>query len=128
MSKIDRFEDIHAWQQARCLCQKIYTTTTNKNFNRDFGLIDQARRASVSVMANIAEGFGRKTDKDFANFLYMSKGSAMEVISHLHVAQDQDYITKDTFNTLRNDYEQIIGKLTKLIHYLQKSAKKNRPN
>ena len=128
MSKIDKFEDIQAWQHARHLSKKIYTTTTNKNFNRDFGLIDQIRRSAVSVMANIAEGFGRKTDKDFANFLYMSKGSAMEVISHLHVAQDQDYITKDTFNTLRNDYEQIIGKLTKLITYLQKSAKKTRPN
>ncbi|MBW1809339.1 MAG: four helix bundle protein [Deltaproteobacteria bacterium] len=77
-------------------------------------------------MANIAEGFGRKTDKDFANFLYMSKGSAMEVISHLHVAQDQEYITKDKLNTLRNDYEQLIGKLIRLIRYLEKSPKKNR--
>lgn len=74
MAKIERFEDIQAWQKSRELNKNIYQVTT-----KDFTLRDQIRRASVSIMANIAEGFGRRSNKEFSNFLNMAHGSAAEV-------------------------------------------------
>jgi four helix bundle protein len=97
MPTFNRFEDILAWQKARLITKSIYNATANGAFAKDFGLRDQARRASVSIMANIAEGFARRSDKDFANFLNMARSSAAEVQSHLYVALDQDYIEQATF-------------------------------
>jgi len=119
MSKIERFEDIEAWQRARELALEVYTACRSGPLRRDFGLRDQTTRAAVSVMANIAEGFGRRTNKDFANFLYTAKGSAMEVISHLYVALDQQYITQDQFDAIRTGYNEVTGKLIGFIRYLE---------
>jgi len=83
MAKIERVEDIEAWQMARELVADIYKCSRDGSFRRDPSLRDQLRRAAISVPANVAEGFGRKTNKDFANFLYIAKGSATEVISPL---------------------------------------------
>ncbi len=100
MATIKKFEDIQAWQKAREITKKIYLLTATEKFSKDFGLRDQIRRASVSIMANIAKGFGRKTNKEFANFLVYSNGSASEVQSHLYVALDLEYIDQTSFDEI----------------------------
>lgn len=100
MSTFKRFEDIQAWQKAREIIRLVYAATQNGGFQRDLGLRDQIRRASVSIMANIAEGFARRSDKDFANFLNISRSSVAEVQSHLYVALDQGYLDEAEFGDL----------------------------
>ncbi|MBC8276312.1 MAG: four helix bundle protein, partial [Chloroflexi bacterium] len=78
MTRIERFEDIRAWQKARELVKSIYQITGKEDFARDYSLKDQIRRASISVMSNIPEGFSRKTDREFVQFLHVAKGSASE--------------------------------------------------
>jgi four helix bundle protein len=93
MTKIERFEDIDAWKTARILTSKIYSLSAEGPLSRDFGLRDQLRRAAVSVMSNVAEGFERGGDKEFLQFLSLAKASCAEVRSHLYVALDQAYLT-----------------------------------
>ena len=100
MARIEKFEDIDAWQKAQALSKAIYSVTGNGAFSHDFGLRDQISRVAVSIMSNIAEGFGRRSKKEFANFLNMAHGSAAEVQCHLYVALDQNYINQDTFHKL----------------------------
>jgi len=107
MATFKRFEDIQAWQKARLVTRKVYQLTGEGRFARDFGLRDQIQRASISIMANIAEGFGRHSDKEFAHYLNMSHGSAAEVQSHLYVALDLKYIDQDTFDELNNLLDEI---------------------
>ena len=92
MAGITRFEGIESWKTARQLTNMIYALSNQSGFNRDFGLRDQVRRAGVSVMSNIAEGFESRTDVQFINFLGMAKASAGEVRAQLYVALDQKYI------------------------------------
>lgn len=96
---IKRFEDIRAWQEARNLVKMIYTLTDKGNFAKDFGLRDQIRRASVSVMANIAEGFDCDSQVEFARFLGIARRSAVEVQSLLYAAMDVEYINDDDFKS-----------------------------
>jgi four helix bundle protein len=97
--KIRRFEDIVAWQKARELVKIIYKMTNDlEDFRKDFGLKDQIRRASVSSMSNISEGFARNSDKEFANFLNISRGSVAEVQCQLYLALDLSYIDKYAFD------------------------------
>ncbi len=98
MSEIRTFEDLEAWKTGRELTKTIYTLTQRNLFSRDFGLTDQIRRAAVSVMTNVAEGFERGSNKDFVRFLFIARGSSGEVRSLLYVALDQDYITEKDFN------------------------------
>lgn len=118
MGKINRFEDIQAWQKARELTKEIYRATQLPSFSKDFLLRDQTRRASISIMANIAEGFGRKSKKEFANFLNMSHGSSAEVQSHLYVALDQNYIEKKDFNILYNKAGEVSRMIQGFMNYL----------
>ena len=97
MPTFKRFEEILAWQKAREVTRLVYSATNDSRFAKDFGLRDQVRRASVSIMANIAEGFARRSDKDFAYFLNISRSSAAETQSHLYVALDQGYIQENQF-------------------------------
>ncbi|MDQ3815928.1 MAG: four helix bundle protein [Armatimonadota bacterium] len=99
---IGRFEDIEAWKKARGLTGLIYQVTSSGAFARDYGLCDQIRRASVSIMSNIAEGFERGGDKEFRQFLSQAKGSAGEVKAQLYVAFDAKFLTQDDFNRLYN--------------------------
>ena len=92
--KIETFEDIQAWQKARQLVTRIYSTTNKGDFTKDYSLKDQLRRASISVMSNISEGYARQTDKEFAQFLYIALGSTAEVQSLLYAAQDLKYISR----------------------------------
>jgi len=118
VAKIEKFEDIKAWQTARDLVSAVYRISGKGKFGKDFGLRDQIRRASVSVMANIAEGFERCSDKEFQHFLYMAKGSAGEVRSHLFVAMDLGYVTADEFHALRSKAEIASKALSGFIRYL----------
>ncbi|OHB48661.1 MAG: hypothetical protein A2106_02180 [Planctomycetes bacterium GWF2_40_8] len=92
MGKIEKFEDIEAWKMARKLVKEIYFVCKVESYNKDYNLIDQTRRTAISIMANIAEGFARRTNKEFTNFLGIAHASAAELQSHLYVALDQDYI------------------------------------
>ena len=121
MSRIERFEDIQAWQKARELTQHIYTVSNDGLFARDFGLRDQIRRASVSIMSNIAEGFERGSNKEFIQFLYIAKGSAGEVRAQLYVASDQQFIDRETFTNLSNLSTEICRMLAGLINHLSNS-------
>jgi four helix bundle protein len=118
LATIERFEDIKAWQAARDLVSAIYRVTAQGQFAKDFGLRDQVRRASVSVMSNIAEGFERSSDREFRRFLYIAKGSAGEVRSHLFVAVDLGYITAEEFSDLRTKSEEVAKSLSGFITYL----------
>jgi len=121
VAKIERFEDIEAWQKARELTRQIYDASNDGPFARDFGLRDQIRRASVSIMSNIAEGFERGTNKEFIQFLYIAKGSSGEVRSQLYVAFDLGYIDKNTFETIRSELLSISRQISGFIQYLQSS-------
>lgn len=118
MATIERFEDIKAWQAARELVSEVYRVSGRGKFEKDFGLRDQIQRASVSVMANIAEGFERGSDKEFHRFLYIAKGSAGEVRSHLFVALDLGYISDEEFSDLRAKSEEVAKSLSGFITYL----------
>ena len=100
MARIEQFEDIDAWKKARELVQAIYEVTSVAEFARDFGLRDQIRRAAVSVMSNIAEGFERSGDKEFRQFLSLAKGSAGEVKAQLYVALDARFLSQEQFDQL----------------------------
>ena len=113
-----RFEDILAWQKAREVTKLVYAVTKTGEFARDFALRDQIRRASISIMANIAEGFTRRSDKDFANFLNFSRSSAAEVQSHLYVALDQEYIDNADFEVIYNKLEETSRMIYALAQHL----------
>ncbi len=99
MSEIRTFEDLEAWKTSRELTKTIYSLTQENLFSRDFGLTDQIRRAAVSIMTNVAEGFERGSNKDFVKFLFIARGSSGEVRSLLYVALDQNYITEKEFKS-----------------------------
>ncbi len=119
MPTFQRFEDIEAWKRARTLTQRIYVVTVQPKFAKDFALRDQIRRATISIMLNIAEGFGRKSDKEFSQYLFVAHGSVAEVQSALYVAFDQHYIEQSCFNELYNDCLEISKMLSGLIKYLR---------
>ncbi len=98
--KIERFEDFIAWQKARKLTADIYKVTSLGRFARDFGLKDQIRRAAVSIMSNIAEGFERGRATEFHQFLSIAKGSCAELRSQLYVAFDAEYLLPEQFRQL----------------------------
>ena len=98
--KITRFEDIESWQMARDLSRLVYKVTKKKRFATDFGLRDQVCRASVSIMANIAEGFDGGSKKEFARFLSYAQRSCSELQSVMYVALDQEYISERDFDQI----------------------------
>lgn len=121
MSRIEKIEDLIIWQNARELNRMIYMITMKEKFSKDFGLRDQIRRSSVSVMSNIAEGFERKGDGEFKRFLSIAKGSLGEVRSQLYVALDVQYISEQEFNDLNNFSLDLSKKIGSFISYLENS-------
>jgi len=119
--KIEGFEDFNIYKQARILTKYIYEITRKGEFSRDFGLVTQIRRAAVSIMSNISEGFERGTNKEFIQFLYYSKGSCGEVRTQLTVALDQKYIDRQIHDELNTQCRRISGMISNLISYLHKS-------
>jgi four helix bundle protein len=118
LATFKRFEDIQAWQKAREVTRSIYRVTKNVQFAKDFGLRDQIRRASVSIMANIAEGFARRSDKDFAHFLNISRSSVAEVQSHLYVALDEQYVDEKEFREIYTGLEETSKMIFALVKHL----------
>ncbi len=119
MAKFERFEDIVAWQKARGLVSEIYKISNDGKFGKDYGLKDQIRRAAVSVMSNIAEGFARKRNREFAWFLYVAHGSVAEVQSLLCVALDLNYVSNIVFKTLYGVCDENSRMISGLISYLE---------
>ena len=118
MSTITRFEDLEVWRMSRVVCKKVFELTSTGEFAKDYGLKDQIRRASGSIMDNIAEGFDRGGNKEFKLFLSYAKGSSGEVKSQLYRALDSDYIDQEIFEQLYNELDAIGGKLGSFIKYL----------
>jgi four helix bundle protein len=126
MSKIQKFEDVLAWQKARELTREIYTHAKAGLFAKDFGLRDQIQRAAVSIMGNVAEGFDRGGDKEFIQFLSISKGSCGEVKSHLYVALDQQYVNSTQFDRLYKSADEVGRLLAGFMAYLKQSDLRGR--
>ena len=119
MPQIERFEEIHSWQKGRELCKLIYSVTREAAFGRDYGLRDQIRRAEVSIMSNVAEGFETQNNRTFIRHLYIARGSAAEVRVQAYVALDQGYITREEFDQVYNLSKDIARLLTRFITYLE---------
>lgn len=126
MTAITRFEEIEAWKTARQLTNSVYAHTNQAGFNRDFGLRDQIRRASISVMSNIAEGFESRTDAQFINFLGMARASAGEVRAQLYIALDQKYVTEEQFKETFAMAEACSRQIARFIKYLETNPRPRR--
>lgn len=120
--RAERFEDLEVWKAARRLVNKTYALTRERKFAADRGLADQMRRAAVSVLSNIAEGFERGSDADFARFLYVAKGSSGELRSQLYIALDQGFITQEQFNSVTELALSVSQQLGGFIKYLRQSG------
>ena len=119
--KIDRFEDMEIWKDARDLCKYVFELTSKDQFNKDFRFRDQIRASAGSVMDNIAEGFERGGNKEFGQFLYFSKGSCGETRSQGYRAFDFKYITETELIQLNESTMKLSTKIAHLIKYLKDS-------
>ena len=128
MAIIRRFEDIEAWKVARRLSKVIYQVTRGGDFARDLGLRDQIRRAAVSIMSNIAEGFERGGDREFRRFLAVAKGSAGEVKSQLYVALDAEFIAPTQFDELYGLATEVGRLVGGFMRYLSRSTPRGPKN
>ena len=119
MGTVKKFEELDAWQTGRALSNRVYDLTDDDPFASDFGLRDQIRRAAISVMSNIAEGFESRTRSQFIDFLGMAKASAGEVRSQLYVAQDQGYLKEEELNAASDLADKVSRQLYHLIRHLK---------
>ena len=122
MATFKRFEEIDAWKKSRELTKRVYALSRVGAFARDFALRDQIRRASVSIMSNIAEGYDRSGTGEFVQFLAIAKGSAAEVKCQLYIALDENYIDESTFNDLSTLVTEIGSMIGGLMIYLRRSG------
>ena len=123
MSKIERFEDLKVWQRSRVLVRKIYLLSNQGALKTDFGFRDQLRRCSLSIMNNIAEGFGRHSRKEFIRFLDFSVASATEAKSMIYLAEDISYLETHEAETIKNEIDEVRSMIYGLIrHHRAKSA------
>ena len=118
------FEDLLVWKSSRELVNKIYSLTKSGNFRKDFSLVDQIRRAGISIMSNIAEGFERGSNQELIQFLYIAKGSCGEVRTQLLIAFDQKYITYKEMEETKELAKKVSGMLANFISYLKRSKLK----
>lgn len=123
MPTILKFEDIVAWQKALELSDLIYSYSNNDKFSKDFGLKDQMRRASVSVVSNIAEGFEREGNNQFIYFLLIAKASAGELRAQLYIARNQNYISQNEFDSINNKVIEVSKTISGFISYLRLQKK-----
>ena len=119
MPLVKRFEDLQAWQEARSVTQRVYKLTQEPEFRRDYGLVDQVRRASVSVMNNIVEGFDSGSSAEFVRFLGYARRSGSEVQSCLYVALDQRYVSQTKFQEMYESVERARSLIAGFIRYLR---------
>lgn len=120
MATFKRFEDIKAWQAARELSLKVHLLCNEPVLSKHFALKDQLCRAAISAMSNVAEGYSRRTDRDFAHFLDIARGSAMEVQSHLYVVRDLKLADEETIKAIYAKAGETAAKITALASYLRK--------
>jgi four helix bundle protein len=119
MATFTTFEDIEAWKRGHRIAIEIYRITNTSGLKRDFGLRDQLQRSAVSVTSNIAEGFDRQGNKEFARFLRMSKGSSSELRSQVILAKDLGYLEEEKFRLLNQELIELNKMIGGLIKYLQ---------
>ena len=119
---IQRFEDIQAWQEARALAGMVHELLLQQKFEREFILKDQLQRAAISIMANIAEGFGSQSSKEFAKFLYIAFRSGSEVQSHMHLALDRGLTSKEQFERIYQQCDLARHLTLALIRSLKRSS------
>ncbi len=122
--QVKNFEDLEIWKDARALTRAIYQLTRDPKFSKDFGLRDQIRRAAVSIMSNIAEGFERGGNQEFIQFLYVAKGSCGEARCQLYVALDQSYVAAKDCSDASNSLRRLSIMISNLIDYLKGSGMK----
>jgi len=122
LAKIERFEDLEVWQKARELVKDIYMLTDNRRFSRDLGLKNQIRRAAISILSNISEGFEREGNKEFTQFLYIAKGSRGDVRAQLYIARDQNYVNGELFRKLTQQAINVSKIHAGFIPYLKQSS------
>lgn len=121
--KIEHFKELDCWKKARELMKFIYSLTKKGSFSKDFGLRDQSQRAAISAMANIAEGFGTKSDREFVRFLSISIRSLYELQSHLCAALDLLYISSEELNHAENLSNECLNLCKGFIRYLREYPK-----
>ena len=122
MPPAEKFEDLRVWQTARQIVSSIYRLSSVDGFSKDYALRDQIRRAAISIPSNVAEGFSRRSNREFVQFLFIAKGSAAEVENQLYLALDQNYITQEEFNSVYEGLELLSKQLSKFITYLKKAG------
>jgi four helix bundle protein len=118
------FEETDVWKESRELVKLVYVLTSRPQFRKDHGLVDQVRRASVSILSNIAEGFERGSNLELVHFLYVAKGSAGELRAQMYVALDQGFITQNDRMQVHERCMNISSQIGGLIKYLKKSGLK----
>lgn len=128
MAAIKRFEDLECWQEARRFVQLVYQLSKKDRFSRDYRLVSQITDSAVSSMANIAEGFHRKSNKDFMKFLDYSRASIAETVSHSYIALDQHYITEEELELVKERADVVWKKVNNFITYLNKDVKRTNRN
>jgi four helix bundle protein len=126
MASVESFENLEIWEQARAITNKVYDLSETGRFSRDFGLRDQMRRAALSVMSNIAEGFESPTQKSFINYLGHAKASAGELRSQIYVAVDRKYLSEEEFQELKQELSQCSRRIVGLIRYLDSKPNSRR--
>ena len=124
MAKVNRFEELECWQEARNFVRLIYELTKKDPFRKDFELVGQIKRSAISSMANIAEGFHRNSSKDFMRFLDYSRSSIAETLSHCYIALDQKYISQSEIEKVSQQAEIVWKKVNNFISYLRRYATK----
>ena len=120
--KIESFEEIEAWKEARCLSKEVYYLFSD---NKDFGFRDQIQRAAISVMTNIAEGFDRGSNKEFCQFLVIARGSISEVKSLSYAALDIGYLDQAAVKSIHDKCHKITNLLNGFIRFLRTSPRKS---
>ena len=120
MGRIDNFKDLDIWVNAKNMAVNIYKITSYERFKHDFNLKDQLRRSIVSISSNIAEGFGRKNNKEFVHFLLIARGSCSESITQIIIAEEIGYLSRKQRNDFEIELERLNNNIGKFITYLKK--------
>lgn len=127
--KITRFEELDCWVEARKLVNMVYDAIRkDKSFQNDYRLRDQSIGAGISTMGNISEGFARRSNKEFIQFLFIAVSSAAELQSHMYVARDQNYVSQQFFEEIYDQADRTSRLISGLITYLRNNERNYRRN